>query len=207
MTFNFKAAHPKLLSYYQTMSLKFKAKAVTMPKIRNMFSPKKAPPRRSATLSSLHTVSVIFLNRKRWFKTFRFHLCRLFFFFRLSILQLDRSAREFELGLEHGPPVLNINGQSWIFEDGQWMMRKNWAPFFFYSRTIQCRTERETVASRITREHVGSVEELSAAQEAVWTREGRKQLPEAEVWTSHGSGESFAVARDSKISQPITCEN
>ncbi|XP_075890797.1 protein chibby homolog 1-like [Nelusetta ayraudi] len=92
MTFNFKMAHPKLLRYYDTiMSVKLKKKRVTLPKIGDMFSPKKAPPRRSATLSSLHT--------------------------------LDRSAREFELGLEYGPPVLNINGQSWIFEDGQWMIQ------------------------------------------------------------------------------------
>lgn len=35
--------------------------------------------------------------------------------------QLDRSTREVELGLEYGPPVMNIGGQSWKFEDGQWL--------------------------------------------------------------------------------------
>ncbi len=35
--------------------------------------------------------------------------------------QLDRSTREVELGLEYGPPVLNLGGQSWKFEDGQWI--------------------------------------------------------------------------------------
>lgn len=47
------------------------------------------------------------------------------FFVLLFDWQLDRSAREYELGLECGPPVLSINGQTWIFEDGQWMLRKN----------------------------------------------------------------------------------
>lgn len=62
MTFNFNVAYPKFLSRYQTMSVRFKKKAVTLPKIHNMFSPKKAPPRRSATLSSLHTVSLASLQ-------------------------------------------------------------------------------------------------------------------------------------------------
>lgn len=35
--------------------------------------------------------------------------------------QLDRSTREVELGLEYGPPVLNIEGQTWKFEDGHWI--------------------------------------------------------------------------------------
>ncbi|XP_062234988.1 protein chibby homolog 1 isoform X2 [Platichthys flesus] len=60
-----------------------------MPLFGNTFSPKKTPPRRSASLSSLHT--------------------------------LDRSTREVELGLEYGPPVMNIGGQSMKFEDGQWI--------------------------------------------------------------------------------------
>lgn len=34
--------------------------------------------------------------------------------------QLDRSTREVELGLEYGPPVLNIEGQTWKFEGGHW---------------------------------------------------------------------------------------
>ncbi|XP_061749254.1 protein chibby homolog 1-like isoform X2 [Nerophis ophidion] len=55
----------------------------------NVFSPKKIPPRKSASLSSLHT--------------------------------LDRSTRELELGLEYGPPVMNIGGQTLKFEDGQWI--------------------------------------------------------------------------------------
>lgn len=71
MTFNFKAAHPKLLRYYDTiMSVKLKRKPVTLPKIGNMFSPKKAPPRRSATLSSLHTVSLISLTAKHLLEIF-----------------------------------------------------------------------------------------------------------------------------------------
>ncbi|CAB1438135.1 unnamed protein product [Pleuronectes platessa] len=64
-------------------------KSLKMPLFGNTFSPKKTPPRRSASLSSLHT--------------------------------LDRSTREVELGLEYGPPVMNIGGQSMKFEDGQWI--------------------------------------------------------------------------------------
>uniref|UniRef100_A0A8C9XCR2 Chibby 1, beta catenin antagonist n=1 Tax=Sander lucioperca TaxID=283035 RepID=A0A8C9XCR2_SANLU len=60
-----------------------------MPLFGNTFSPKKIPPRKSASLSSLHT--------------------------------LDRSTREIELGLEYGPPAMNLGGQSWKFEDGQWI--------------------------------------------------------------------------------------
>ncbi|KAM4525728.1 protein chibby homolog 1 [Fundulus diaphanus] len=60
-----------------------------MPLFGNTFSPKKTPPRKSASLSSLHT--------------------------------LDRSTREIELGLEYGPPAMNIGGQSLKFEDGQWI--------------------------------------------------------------------------------------
>lgn len=149
MTLNFNVPHPKFLRYYQTMSVKLKKKAVTLPKIRNMFSPKKAPPRRSATLSSLYTVGLVSLTAKHLFALTPLFVCffRLFFirilFCSVLIFQLDRSAREFELGLDHGPPVLNINGQSWIFEDGQWMMRKYWAPF--YSDIHQCHTSHEMI--------------------------------------------------------------
>ncbi|XP_042364301.1 protein chibby homolog 1 isoform X1 [Plectropomus leopardus] len=64
-------------------------RSLKMPLFGNTFSPKKTPPRKSASLSSLHT--------------------------------LDRSTREIELGLEYGPPVMNLGGQSWKFEDGQWI--------------------------------------------------------------------------------------
>ncbi|XP_029954270.1 protein chibby homolog 1 [Salarias fasciatus] len=64
-------------------------RSLKMPLFGNTFSPKKTPPRKSASLSSLHT--------------------------------LDRSTREIELGLEFGPPAMNIGGQSWKFEDGQWI--------------------------------------------------------------------------------------
>ncbi|XP_069012148.1 protein chibby homolog 1 isoform X1 [Embiotoca jacksoni] len=64
-------------------------KSLKMPLFGNTFSPKKIPPRKSASLSSLHT--------------------------------LDRSTREIELGLEYGPPVMNIGGHCWKFEDGQWI--------------------------------------------------------------------------------------
>uniref|UniRef100_A0A4W6BJ22 Chibby 1, beta catenin antagonist n=1 Tax=Lates calcarifer TaxID=8187 RepID=A0A4W6BJ22_LATCA len=67
-----------------------------MPLFGNTFSPKKTPPRKSASLSSLT------------YGEFR-------------ELTLDRSTREIELGLEYGPPVMNIGGQSWKFEDGQWI--------------------------------------------------------------------------------------
>ncbi|KAM3860638.1 protein chibby homolog 1-like [Diretmus argenteus] len=60
-----------------------------MPLFGNTFSPKKTPPRKSASLSNLHT--------------------------------LDRSAREIELGIVYGAPVMNIGGQSLKFEDGQWL--------------------------------------------------------------------------------------
>ncbi|XP_034049942.1 protein chibby homolog 1 [Thalassophryne amazonica] len=59
-----------------------------MPLFGNTFSPKKTPPRKCASLSSLHT--------------------------------LDRSLREVELGLECGPPVMKIEGQSWKFDGGHW---------------------------------------------------------------------------------------
>ena len=36
-------------------------------------------------------------------------------------IQLDRSTREIELGLEYGAPVMNIGGQSLKFEEGQWI--------------------------------------------------------------------------------------
>lgn len=35
--------------------------------------------------------------------------------------QLDRSTREVELGLEYGPPAMTLGGQTWKFEDGQWI--------------------------------------------------------------------------------------
>lgn len=38
-----------------------------------------------------------------------------------SLHTLDRSTREIELGLEYGPPAMNIGGQSWKFEEGQWI--------------------------------------------------------------------------------------
>ncbi|KAM9425886.1 protein chibby homolog 1-like [Pholidichthys leucotaenia] len=60
-----------------------------MPLFGNPFSPKKTPPRKSASLSSLHT--------------------------------LDRSTREIELGLEYGPPTMNLGGQVLKFEEGQWI--------------------------------------------------------------------------------------
>ncbi|XP_072312218.1 protein chibby homolog 1 isoform X2 [Eucyclogobius newberryi] len=60
-----------------------------MPLFGSTFSPKKTPPRKAASLSSLHT--------------------------------LDRSTREVELGTEYGPPCMNIGGQTWKFEDGQWI--------------------------------------------------------------------------------------
>ncbi|XP_041829899.1 protein chibby homolog 1 isoform X1 [Melanotaenia boesemani] len=63
--------------------------SLKMPFFGSTFSPKKTPPRKSASLSSLHT--------------------------------LDRSTREIELGLEYGPPTMNIGGQNWKFEDGQWI--------------------------------------------------------------------------------------
>ncbi|XP_030256664.1 protein chibby homolog 1 isoform X1 [Sparus aurata] len=64
-------------------------KSLKMPFFGSTFSPKKTPPRKSASLSSLHT--------------------------------LDRSTREVELGLEYGPPAMNIGGQTWKFEEGQWI--------------------------------------------------------------------------------------
>lgn len=36
-------------------------------------------------------------------------------------LQLDRSTRETELGLEYGTPTMNLAGQSLKFENGQWV--------------------------------------------------------------------------------------
>ncbi|XP_003961405.1 protein chibby homolog 1 [Takifugu rubripes] len=63
--------------------------SLRMPFFGNTFSPKKIPPRKSASLSSLHT--------------------------------LDRSTREVELGLEYGPPAMNLGGQTLKFEDGQWI--------------------------------------------------------------------------------------
>lgn len=39
----------------------------------------------------------------------------------ISSLQLDRSTREIELGLEYGIPTMNLAGQSLKFENGQWV--------------------------------------------------------------------------------------
>lgn len=36
-------------------------------------------------------------------------------------LQLDRSTREIELGLDYGIPTMNLAGQSLKFENGQWV--------------------------------------------------------------------------------------
>lgn len=60
-----------------------------MPLFGNTFSPKKTPPRKSASLSNLHN--------------------------------LDRSAREVELGLGYGTPTMNLAGQSLKFENGHWV--------------------------------------------------------------------------------------
>ncbi|KAJ0015740.1 hypothetical protein NQD34_014030 [Periophthalmus magnuspinnatus] len=38
-----------------------------------------------------------------------------------SLHTLDRSTRETELGIEYGPPCMNIGGQNWKFEEGQWI--------------------------------------------------------------------------------------
>ncbi|XP_054623971.1 protein chibby homolog 1 isoform X2 [Dunckerocampus dactyliophorus] len=63
--------------------------SLKLPLFGKTFSPKKIPPRKSASLSSLHT--------------------------------LDRSTREIELGLEYGPPIMNVGGHTLKFEDGQWI--------------------------------------------------------------------------------------
>lgn len=39
-------------------------------------------------------------------------------------VQLDRSTREIELGLEYGTPTMNLAGQSLKFENGQWVSGK-----------------------------------------------------------------------------------
>lgn len=39
-------------------------------------------------------------------------------------LQLDRSTREVELGLEYGSPTMNLAGQSLKFENGHWVSGK-----------------------------------------------------------------------------------
>lgn len=36
-------------------------------------------------------------------------------------LQLDRSTREIELGLDYGTPTMTLAGQSLKFENGQWI--------------------------------------------------------------------------------------
>lgn len=43
----------------------------------------------------------------------------------ISDWQLDRSTREVELGLEYGPPAMSLGGQTWKFEDGQWITGKD----------------------------------------------------------------------------------
>ncbi|XP_020028945.2 protein chibby homolog 1 isoform X1 [Castor canadensis] len=69
-----------------------------MPLFGNIFSPKKTPPRKSASLSNLQT------SRHT-----------------VSCPQLDRSTREVELGLDYGSPTMNLAGQSLKFENGQWI--------------------------------------------------------------------------------------
>ncbi|XP_050179542.1 protein chibby homolog 1 isoform X3 [Myiozetetes cayanensis] len=70
-----------------------------MPLFGNSFSPKKTPPRKWASLTNLHFVSPT--------------AC--------GLLQMDRSTREVELGLEYGTPSMNLAGQSLKFENGQWV--------------------------------------------------------------------------------------
>lgn len=41
-----------------------------------------------------------------------------------AFCQLDRSTREVELGLEYGPPAMSLGGQTWKFEEGQWITGK-----------------------------------------------------------------------------------
>ncbi|XP_028332440.1 protein chibby homolog 1 isoform X2 [Gouania willdenowi] len=65
-------------------------RSLKMPLFGNTFSPKKVPPRKSASLSNLHT--------------------------------MDRSIRDIELGLEYGSPSMKLGGQSWKFDDGQWIL-------------------------------------------------------------------------------------
>ncbi|KAL0625366.1 Protein chibby-like protein 1 [Plecturocebus cupreus] len=72
-----------------------------MPFFGNTFSPKKTPPRKSASLSNLHSVSVSTAVG--------------------SECSLDRSTREVELGLEYGSPTMNLAGQNLKFENGQWI--------------------------------------------------------------------------------------
>ncbi|KAL7982417.1 hypothetical protein Chor_010015 [Crotalus horridus] len=67
-----------------------------MPLFGNTFSPKKTPPRKSASLSNLHSEELV-------------------------SEELDRSTREIELGLEYGTPVMTLTGQSLKFENGQWI--------------------------------------------------------------------------------------
>ncbi|XP_012576076.1 PREDICTED: protein chibby homolog 1 isoform X1 [Condylura cristata] len=94
-----------------------------MPLFGNTFSPKKTPPRKSASLSNLHNSDVkppphrrpapapgrfqrMFRTRSQWPGR--------------RGQQLDRSTREVELGLDYGTPTMNLAGQSLKFENGQW---------------------------------------------------------------------------------------
>ncbi|XP_067998556.1 protein chibby homolog 1 isoform X1 [Melanerpes formicivorus] len=74
-----------------------------MPLFGNTFSPKKTPPRKCASLSSLYFVSPLPEGTLApWPGT-------------------DRSNREIELGLEYGTPTVNLPGHSLKFENGQWV--------------------------------------------------------------------------------------
>uniref|UniRef100_A0A672IQ78 Protein chibby homolog 1-like n=1 Tax=Salarias fasciatus TaxID=181472 RepID=A0A672IQ78_SALFA len=74
------------------------------------FSPKKVPPRKPAHLSSLHMINQLSL--------------------------LDRCTREMELGLEFGPPSMTIGGQSWKFEDGQWLLTETTMDFHTMEKEV-----------------------------------------------------------------------
>ncbi|XP_019798959.1 protein chibby homolog 1 isoform X1 [Sagmatias obliquidens] len=89
-----------------------------MPLFGSTFSPKKTPPRKSASLSNLHNVSVSMGLDLVCSVTGASSLVS---YGKCGPPELDRSTREVELGLDYGTPTMNLAGQSLKFENGQWI--------------------------------------------------------------------------------------
>lgn len=82
---------------------------------------------------------------------------------------MDRLAREVELGLEYGSPELNIDGQTWTFEDGHWITREIHLPCVARSTSVKRNKHLNycCAESRILWEHVGIVEEVATPSEKI----------------------------------------
>lgn len=55
----------------------------------------------------------------------------------IFFLQLDRSTREIELGLDYGTPNMNLTGQSLKFENGQWIAGEELLLLLWSGRVVE----------------------------------------------------------------------